>query len=206
MAATTNEGTPSQADELTLVPFHLCYEGDDAFDSDDGALSLDNVRSHAEVPEPDFHGLPPTDCVVYRGEWTNANLRGVPADVAVIVCGDTSASMAFSDAKRKAKELSAERQVVLAVEQPVSRGMGWQSTVRFVQMYPRVTGCWYREVDLATAPTLPPPPRVPAEAVPVRATTAPPARWVRITDARDLCRQVGRRIGDLAQAEERGAA
>nr|MCU0677601.1 hypothetical protein [Myxococcota bacterium] len=77
MATTTTEGTPSQPDGhpvngLQPVPLHLCADWLDDDVSDelsrlelidlDAVLSTDNVRSHAEVPEPDGFGLPSHDC------------------------------------------------------------------------------------------------------------------------------------------------
>jgi hypothetical protein len=156
----------------------------------DAVLSTDNVRSHAEVPEPDGFGLPSHDCIVYRIRFVCSNHRSIPADIDVIVCGDTSRTLALFDATRRGVQLQELGQKDLQIVQPAARGMGWESTVRFSVVHPMVTGEWFRDLAeealLGAERRLPSPAPVPSESRAVRVTELPVARWQRL-NASSLC-------------------
>lgn len=147
-------------------------------------LGSDNLRSHAEVPEPDGFGLPSHDCWIASIRFVCSNHRGIPADVDVIVCGDTSRTLALFDATRRGAQLQERGQKDLQIAQPTARGMGWESTVRFSVVHPMVTGEWFRDLAeealIAAERRLPSPAPVPSESRAVRVTELPVARWQRL--------------------------
>lgn len=195
MATTTTEAHASLADGLTPVPLHLCADWLDDDDSDelsrselidlDAVLSTDNVRSHAEVPEPDGFGLPSHDCWIYRAV-APANVRTAPGEepsVEAIVVSSTTLSELQFEALAVARRLQDAGALVLPFVTPRTRGMGRELELRVVRARPEVCGCWFRDLAeealIAAERRLPSPAPVPAEALTIRATQRPLMTWLR---------------------------
>lgn len=137
-------------------------------------FSSDNLRSHAEVPEPDGFGLPSHDCIVYRAV-APANVRTEPGAEPFIelvtVSGTTLSDLQYTavavarrlqDAtvavsKRTWSVDATGRVVVTRTVHEIgadwrgfslarTRGMGRELDVRIVRANPEVLGFWARDL------------------------------------------------------------
>lgn len=152
----------------------------------DAVLSTDNVRSHAEVPEPDGFGLPSHDCWIYRAV-APANVRTAPGEepfIEAIVVSSTTLSELQFEALAVARRLQDAGALVLPFGAPRTRGMGRELELRVVRARPEIRGFWFRDLAeealIVAKRRLPSPAPVPSESRAVRATELPVARWQRL--------------------------
>lgn len=152
-------------------------------------LSSDNLRSHAEVPEPDGFGLPSTDCIVYRAV-APANLRTEPGTepfIELITVSSTTLSDLQYEALAVARRLQEHGAKFCGFSLARTRGMGRELDVRIVRANPEVLGFWTRDLAeealVAAERRLPVPAKVPSESRAVRVTELPVARWQRLNAA-----------------------
>lgn len=171
-------------------------------------LSNDNVRSHAEVPEPDGFGLPSHDCIVYRAV-APANVRTEPGAepfIELITVSSATLSDLQYTALAVARRLQEHGAKFCGFSLARTRGMGRELDVQIVRANPEVLGFWTRDLAeealVAAERRLPVPAKVPSESRAVRVTELPVARWQRLhaADVRGERREHG------ATESTRGAA
>lgn len=155
----------------------------------EAVLSSGNLRSHAEVPEPDGFGLPSHDCIVYRAVAPR-NVRTEPGAepfIELITVSSTTLSDLRYEALAVARRLQEHGAKFCGFSAARSRGMGRELDVRIVRANPEVLGFWTRDLAeeaLVTAERrLPSPAKVPSESRAVRVTELPVARWQRLNAA-----------------------